>query len=98
MKFIRLYFFIFINIFLCSETSYSQIDTTIYKNRDFDKKIHNSLIYQNDNQLSYPIINLNSEDKLTLLFDDFKIKCSVGKKGFSIKKKRRRLYFTKGYF
>ena len=28
------------------------------------------------------------KNKATLLFDDFKIKCSVGKKGFSIKKKK----------
>ena len=71
MKIIRLFFFIFLNIYLMPETSYSQSDTTIYENENFDKKIHNTIIYKSNNQLSYPIINLNSKDKLTILFDDF---------------------------
>ncbi len=38
------------------------------------------------------------KNKETLLFDDFKIKCSVGKKGFSIKKKEGDYTSPKGTF
>ena len=38
------------------------------------------------------------KNKATLLFDDFKIKCSVGKKGFSIKKKEGDYTSPRGTF
>lgn len=52
-------------------TAYSQSNKSILNNNIVDKNIHTALLYKINDPLSYPIIKLNSEEKLILSFDDF---------------------------
>tara|TARA_B100000683_G_scaffold276677_1_gene331521 strand:- start:10355 stop:11638 length:1284 start_codon:yes stop_codon:yes gene_type:complete len=52
-------------------TSYSQNNESILNNNIVDKNIHTALLHKINDPLSYPIIKLNSEEKLILSFDDF---------------------------
>jgi len=58
------YLLIFCVIFI-SLNANSQEDNIVYKN------IHTPLLHKQNNPLSYPIIKLNTEEKLQLSFDDF---------------------------
>ena len=70
MRIYRLFKLFFITaIYFLSLKSFSKEIQN--KNIVYDDKIHTVLLYQQGNQLSDPIIKLNSNDKLTLEFDDF---------------------------
>lgn len=71
MKKFKLRFDILFILFFGIETSVSQHAFSIFENKIYHKNIHTPLLYQEGNPLSYPIIHLNSEEKLTLSFDDF---------------------------
>ena len=62
--FLFILFFLKINVF-CQEK------TQIQKNKTLNKNIHTVLLHLEGDPLSYPIIKLNSLDKLQLSFDDF---------------------------
>ena len=49
----------------------SQNNNDILSNNTFDKNIHTALLHKLNDPLSYPIIRLNSNEKLHLNFDDF---------------------------
>tara|TARA_B100001758_G_scaffold225879_1_gene218220 strand:- start:9 stop:1310 length:1302 start_codon:yes stop_codon:yes gene_type:complete len=46
-------------------------EIVIYKNKILNQKIHTVLCHKKDQELSLPIINLNSAEKLLVSFDDF---------------------------
>ena len=52
-------------------SAYSQNKKSKLNNNIFDKNLHTALLHKIDDPLSYPIIKLNSEEKLQLSFDDF---------------------------
>ena len=49
----------------------SQNNKSKLNNNIFDKNLHTALLHKIDDPLSYPIIKLNSDEKLQLSFDDF---------------------------
>lgn len=67
-NFINTLFFLML---ISNFTANSQNNNSILKNNLIDKNIHTALLHKQDDPLSYPIIRLNSEEKLQLSFDDF---------------------------
>ena len=63
-------FFLFILFFLKINV-FSQEKIEIQKNKILNKNMHTVLLHLEGDPLSYPIIKLNSMDKLQLSFDDF---------------------------
>ncbi len=64
-------FFILLNIYsLDIKPNNSFNDTNIYKNKIFKKEIKTLICKKNNTNLSQPIINLNSNEKLSVSFDD----------------------------
>lgn len=71
MKHYKYIFLLNIKLFLSLSICLSNDTSLIFEERIYDKNIHTVLCHQQDNQLTAPIINLNSEEKLELHFDDF---------------------------
>ena len=65
---ILLFSFIFIN-FLSAKGQQNYPDSIIYSNHTFNEKIKTVQLYKEGWNLSYPVIKLNSSDKLILHFD-----------------------------
>jgi uncharacterized protein YqgQ len=68
MRFNKCTFIIFLSLLFYSEISESQ---NIFQNKIIDNNIHTALLHSEIQPLSYPIIKLNSQQKLQLSFDDF---------------------------
>ena len=68
MRFNKCTFIIFLSLLFYSEISESQ---NIFQNKIIDNNIHTALLHSENQPLSYPIIKLNSQQKLQLSFDDF---------------------------
>lgn len=67
-NFINTLFFLML---ISNFSAYSQNKKSKLNNNIFDKNLHTALLHKIDDPLSYPIIKLNSEEKLQLSFDDF---------------------------
>lgn len=72
----KLRYLIFFLFTICLSKSFAQTDyydsTSIrYTNKIYKKSIHTPQIYKSGNELSYPFIELNSNDTLIASFDDF---------------------------
>jgi hypothetical protein len=65
MKRLLLFFSLLIPVF------FTQAQDITYEDRIYDPNIETVLLYKAGNQLSDPVIRLNSNDKLWLSFDDF---------------------------
>ena len=67
-NFINTLFFLML---ISNFTAKSQNNNDILSNNTFNKNINTALLHKINNPLSYPIIRLNSNEKLHLNFDDF---------------------------
>ncbi|MBT3418177.1 MAG: DUF5103 domain-containing protein [Flavobacteriales bacterium] len=70
MNFIKHFFILFFLITILPFYSYSVEENRMHSNKIFSKNIKTVLLYNGENQLSYPIMYLNSDEKLTFSFDD----------------------------
>jgi hypothetical protein len=68
---------IYVILLLISGTSYAQLDELLpkieFKNKVYSEDIHTPLVHKGDDQLSAPIIELNSSDFISIRFDDFSL-------------------------
>lgn len=66
-------FVIFITLISLDCLSQTKIfdDSSVYEDRIYSEKIHTVTLKREGWELSYPIVNLNSTEKLLLSFDDF---------------------------
>ena len=62
---------LFLLMLISNFTANSQNNNSILNNSIKDQYIHTTLLHKKDEPLSYPIIRINSKEKLQLSFDDF---------------------------
>lgn len=71
MKFKSIKYSYFLVVILISINTLAQNKNEVLHSLLKDKNIHTVLLHKQEDPLSYPIIKLNSEEKLQLSFDDF---------------------------
>ena len=74
MKYKSIKYTYFLVVIFISINTLAQNKNEVLNNLVKDKNIHTVLLHKQEDPLSYPIIKLNSEEKLQLSFDDFNTK------------------------
>lgn len=71
MKYKSIKYTYFLFVIFISINTLAQNKSEVLKNLVIDESVNTALLHKQEDPLSYPIIKLNSEEKLQLSFDDF---------------------------